>query len=213
MFLVPLSFIVYAQPKGYGQNDPEAKKVLDAASAKVKGYKSLKAGFTFKLESANGKTNETKKGIMLMKGAKYRVSFAGQEIFCDGTNTWTYDKRANEVQVSKLDNSSTTITPQKLFTDFYDKDFLYKLNADIKLNGKATQEIEMTPYDKNKPFFKVLLWVDKTSKTISGTKVLNKDGNRYSITVNSSTTNAAVKDADFVFDAKKYPGVEVIDLR
>ncbi|MBI1780439.1 MAG: outer membrane lipoprotein carrier protein LolA [Sphingobacteriales bacterium] len=211
--LAALCLLVNAQQKGFGQNDPEAKKVLDAASAKVKAYKTLKAGFTFKLESANGKTNETKKGTMLMKGTKYRVTFAGQEIFCDGTNTWTYDKRSNEVQVSKVDNSANTITPQKLFTNFYDKDFLYKLNADIKLNGKATQEIEMTPYDKNKPFFKVLLWVDKTTKTISGTKVLNKDGNKYSITVNSSAPNAAITDDQFVFDQKKYPGVEVIDLR
>ena len=202
-----------AQQKGFGQNDPEAKKVLDAASTKVKGYKTLKTTFTFKLESANGKTNETKKGTMFLKGTKYRVIFAGQEIFCDGANTWTYDKRANEVQVSKADNSTSTITPQKLFTNFYDKDFLYKLNGDIKLNGKATQEVEMTPYDKTKPFFKVLLWVDKARKNISGAKVLNKDGNKYSITVGTFTPNAAVTDAQFVFDQKKYPGVEVIDLR
>ncbi|RTL60974.1 MAG: outer membrane lipoprotein carrier protein LolA [Sphingobacteriales bacterium] len=208
-----LCLVAHSQPKGFGQNDPEAKKVLDAASAKVKGYKTLKATFTFKLESANGKTNETKKGSMLMKGTKYRVTFAGQEIFCDGNNTWTYDKKANEVQISKVDNSASTITPQKLFTNFYDKDFLYKLNTDIKLNGRATQEIEMTPYDKNKPFYKVLLWVDKTAKTISGTKVLNKDGNKFSITVNNSSPNAAITDDQFVFDQKKYPGVEVIDLR
>lgn len=213
LFVLAVTQLATAQPKGFGQSDPEAKKVLDAASTKVKGYKSLKTTFTFKLESANGKTNETKKGTMFMKGTKYRVTFAGQEIFCDGSTIWTYDKRSNEVQISKVDNSNSTITPQKLFTDFYDKDFLYKLNGDIKLNGKATQEIEMTPYDKNKPFFKVLLWVDKAGKTISGAKVMNKDGNRYSITVNSSTPNAAVTDAQFVFDQKKYPGVEVIDLR
>lgn len=208
-----LCFIASAQQKGFGQNDPEAKKVLDAVSAKVKGYKTIKTTFTFSLESANGKTNETKKGTMFLKGTKYRVTFAGQEIFCDGVNTWTYDKRSNEVQISKVDNSASTITPQKLFTNFYDKDFLYKLNGDIKLNGKVAQEIEMTPYDKSKPFFKVLLWVDKAKKTISGAKVLNKDGNKYSITVSSFLPNAGVKDDQFVFDAKKYPGVEVIDLR
>ena len=213
LFLTGISLIAPAQQKGFGQNDPEAKKVLDGVSAKVKVYKSIKTTFTFSLESANGKTNESKKGTMFLKGTKYRVTFAGQEIFCDGNNTWTYDKRTNEVQISKVDNSANTITPQKLFTDFYDKDFLYKLNGDIKLNGKATQEIEMTPYDKAKPFFKVLLWVDKAKKNISGAKVLNKDGNKYSITVTAFSPNATVTDAQFVFDQKKYPGVEVIDLR
>jgi outer membrane lipoprotein carrier protein len=213
LLLAGINFFAQSQQKGFGQNDPEAKKVLDAASAKVKNFKSIKTVFTFKLESANGKTNETKKGTMFMKGTKYRVTFAGQEIFCDGSNLWTYDKRSNEVQISKVDNSASTITPQKLFTNFYDKDFLYKLNGEIKLNGKKAHEVEMTPYDKNKPFFKVLLWVDKANKNISGAKVLNKDGNRYSITVNTFTPNATVTDAQFIFDQKKYPGVEVIDLR
>ncbi|HET9057986.1 MAG TPA: outer membrane lipoprotein carrier protein LolA [Chitinophagaceae bacterium] len=213
LLLSSFSFFVQSQPKSFGQSDPNAKKILDAASTKVKNYKSIKINFTFKLESADSKTNETKKGTMFMKGTRYRVTFAGQEIFCDGSNIWTYDKRSNEVQISKVDNSATTITPQKLFTNFYDKDFLYKLNSDVKLNGKATKEVEMTPYDKNKPFFKVLLWVDKAGKNISGTKVFNKDGNRYSIMVNTFSPNAAVTDDQFVFDQKKYPGVEVIDLR
>jgi outer membrane lipoprotein-sorting protein len=55
--------------------------------------------------------------------------------------------------------------------------------------------------------------VDKKAKTITETKVLEKDGKKYSITVNSFTPNTTVDDKQFVFDQKKYPGVEVIDNR
>lgn len=205
---------VAAQNKQMGASDPNAKKILDAVSAKFKTYKGVQAAFSFTTEDAKGKVQGTKKGTLLMKGNKYRVTLiGGQDIFCDGANIWTYDKLANEVSVSKYDPSQNTITPQKLFTSFYDKDFLYKLNGEKKQGSITLQEIELTPYDKSKPFFKVYVWVNKATQTIYSVKVMEKSGNRYTYTVSSLNGNAAVTDAQFVFDKKKYPGVEVIDLR
>jgi len=200
---------------GFAQatNDPAAKKVLDGVSAKFKTFKTVKASFTYKVENAAGKVLSSKTGSVSMKGTKYRVTIVGQEIFCDGVNVWTYDKAANEVTITKLDNSSNALTPQKLFTNFYDKDFLYKLNGEKKQGTKTLQEIEMTPTDKSKPFHKVYVYVDKTAKTLSSTKVMEKSGNRYSYTVNTLTSNGTIDDKQFAFDAKKYPGVEVVDLR
>ena len=200
---------IYAQPKGMGNNDPEAKKILDAVSAKFKTFKAVQAKFSLKIENAAGKNLGTKTGTVYMKGTKYRVSVTGQDIFCDGSNVWTYDKSSNEVTISKLDPTNNTITPQKLFTNFYDKDFLYKLNGEVK----GIQEVELTPIDKTKPFHKVLVSINKATQTIKTTKVFEKTGNRYTYSVSSMNTTSAVTDAQFVFDAKKYPDVEVVDLR
>jgi len=207
-----LAVIGFAQPKNMGQSDPEAKKILDAVSAKFKTFKAVQALFTFKNEDGKGKVLGIKKGSLFMKGTKYRVSITGgQDIFCDGATIWTYDKTANEVTVSKYDPSQSSITPQKLFTNFYDKDFLYKLNGNAAINGKQMQEVELTPIDKTKAFHKVLVYVDKS--VINTTKVFEKTGNRYTYSVNNMTTNGNITDATFVFDAKQYPGIEVVDLR
>ena len=213
-FLVSLLAIVgsVAAQKEPG-NDPEAKAILDAVSRKFQSYKSVQASFTYKVENSDGKAVSTKKGSVFMKGSKYRVSFVGQEIYCDGDNVWTYDKSSNEVTITKLDLSGNAITPQKLLTDFYDKDFLYKLNGESKIAGRTIQEIEMTPNDKSKPFHKVYLLIDKNAKTIYSTKVLQKEGNRYSYTINTLNGNANVPDSKFLFDKKDYPGVEEVDLR
>lgn len=194
-------------------SDPGAKAVLDGVSAKFKTFKTVQASFTYKVENAAGKTLSTKKGSILMKGTKYRVSFSGQEIFCDGITIWNYDKATNEVTISKLDASSGMITPQKLFTNFYDKDFLYILNGEKKIGTKTIQEIEMTPVDKSKPFHKVYVQVDKAAKTIYSTKVLENGGNRYSYTVSTMKTNSTLADSQFIFNKTKYPGVEEVDLR
>jgi outer membrane lipoprotein-sorting protein len=206
-------FSVHAQSNSLGSSDPEAKKVLDAVSTKFKTYKGVQANFTLGVEDGKGKNQGTKKGLVYMKGSKYRVSITGQEIFCDGNNVWTFDKAANEVTISKFDPSVNTITPQKLFTNFYDKDFLYKLNGEKKIAGKSVVEIEMTPVDKTKNFHKVYVYVEKKTQTIYSTKVLDKSGNKYTYTVTSMKANAAISDATFIFDKKKYPGVEEVDLR
>ena len=195
------------------KNDPAAKQVLDAVSNKFKTFNSVQAGFTYKVEDAKGKAMSTKKGNVSMKGNKYKVSFGGQEIFSDGNTVWNYDKNSNEVTINNVDPSGSALTPQKLFTNFYDNDFLYLLNGEKKIAGKTMQEIEMTPTDKSKPFHKVYLQVDKAAKTIYSTKVLENGGNRYTYTVSNMKTNAALTDKQFTFDKSKYPGVEVVDLR
>jgi outer membrane lipoprotein-sorting protein len=87
------------------------------------------------------------------------------------------------------------------------------LNEDVKGGGKKVQQIELTPIDKSKPFFKVLLNIDKKSQTISSTKIYEKTGNIYMYEISNMNTTSMVSDAQFLFDAKKYPGVEVVDLR
>jgi outer membrane lipoprotein-sorting protein len=211
LFAVPvLSVSAQVNPT---KSDPEAKKVLDAVSAKFKTFNTVQATFSYKVENAAGKALSNKTGTILMKGTKYRVSFSGQEIFCNGTTVWNYDKAANEVTISKLDASSGMITPQKLFTNFYDNDFYYILNGDKKVGAKTVQEIEMTPKDKSKAFHKVYVLVDKAAKTIYSTKVLENGGNRYSYSVTTLKPNTPLADNQFIFDKSKYPGVEEIDLR
>ena len=211
--LILLNNCVMAQAVGLGKSDPEAKKILDNVSTKFKTFKTVSAKFNLKIENATGKVQGSKTGTVSLKGSKYRVSVTGQEIFFDGNTISTYDKANNEVQITQFDPSASTITPQKLFTNFYDKDFLYKLNGESRMAGKTLQEIELTPIDKTKPFFKVLVYIDKRSQTITSTKVYEKNGNRYTYSVSSMKTNLPIADDLFVFNASKYPKVEVVDLR
>src|SRR5687768_17314181 len=158
LLMVLLSNVyVMAQPKDMGKSDPDAKKILDNVSSKFKSFKTVSAKFNLKIENAAGKVQGSKTGSVSLKGTKYHISVTGQEIIFDGNTISTYDKASNEVQITKFDPSASTITPQKLFTNFYDKDFLYKLNGETKSGGKTLQEVELTPVDKTKPFFKVVV--------------------------------------------------------
>jgi outer membrane lipoprotein carrier protein len=214
MSLVLLTSAGFAQAgKNPTQNDANAKKILDAVSSRFRTFKSPQAAFVYKVENAQGKVLSSKKGTVTMKGNRYRVAMDGMEIYSDGKTTWNYDKSANEVTVDNVNAGASAMTPQKMFTNFYDKDFYYKLNGEKKEGGRTLQEIELTPTDKTRPYHKVYVWVDKGTSTVYSARFLEKTGGRYSYTVTSLKQTAPVSDSYFSFDKSKYPGVEVVDLR
>ncbi len=196
-------------PKAMGSNDPDAKRILDAVSSKFRSFKSVQSKFTLKIENSSNKQLENKTGSVYMKGSSYRISMPNQDIFCDGSTVWTLDKAAKEVTITKLDPSNNTITPQKLFTNFYDKDFLYKLNGE----KAGIREIELTPIDKSKPFFKIIVRITRATQTINSIKVFEKAGNRFTYAVNGMSTMGNIAAATFIYDQTKYPDIEVVDLR
>ncbi|RAJ02293.1 chaperone LolA [Chitinophaga skermanii] len=196
-----------------GKNDPKAKAILDGVSTKLKSLKSLVANFVLKVEGGNSKVTDSQKGTVYVKGQKYKVLMGDREIISDNKTSWTYSKDVNEVQINNVDQSGQSMTPAKLFTNFYDKDYLYRLIGETTEKGKVLQNIELTPVDKSKNIFKAQVDVDKKAQTIVRMKIFEKNGNKMSYEISSIQPNATVADAMFTFDAKKYPGVEVVDLR
>ncbi len=194
------------------QGDKKAKDILSGVSAKYKSYKSMKAEFSYTLENPQAKIKETQAGSIVLSGAKYRLSIAGQEVISDAKTVWTYMKEAKEVQVNDVDPSAEGIKPSEIFT-MYEKGFLYKFIDEKKVSGKLVQNLELTPTDKTKEFFKIKLTIDKATKQIVKSVIFDKNGNRYTYAIKTFTPNFAVNASTFMFDVKKYPGVEVVDLR
>ena len=202
----------FTQSNSLGKNDASATKLAQTVSAKFASYKTVAIQFSLKVENAQGEITNKQSGSMNMKGKKYKLNFAGQEIFSDGSTVWTYDKADKETQITKVDKSSNSITPEKLFSDFYSKDFLYKMNDESPTNQQI-QQIELTPRDKTNTYFKVLIDINKNSKNIVGAKIFEKNGNRYIYTVTGFKTNITIPESSFIYDTKAHPNVEIVDLR
>lgn len=192
------------------QNDPAAKALLDKVSKKFKSVSTIQGNYSLTVTNRSGKNAGKKTGQIFVKGQKYKLTEQSLTIISDGKKIWRFEPAANEVTVSAVDNNSQSITPQKLFTNFYDKDFLYKLNGPSTVNGKKVKEIEMTPTDKRKTFFKVYVYVDEAQGMIVSSKIFENSGNIYNYSLTNLKTNGVLADNMFVFDKTKYPGVEEI---
>lgn len=191
----------------FAQNDANAKKILDAVNAKVKTFKSITGNFAIKTFTSKNKLNGTKLGTISMKGNKYIIKQGKTEILCDGNKTYSYDGNKT-ITVSAAEDVNKSLTPQKILSGNYDKDFTYKL---IATTGNIS-EIELKPIDGRKNFQKVTIYVDKTKNFINKAKVLDKSNNVLEFSFSNLNTNANIADNTFTFNKAKYPkDVEILD--
>ncbi len=204
---------VFISFDSFSQNDKMAQEILDAVSVKYKSLKSLKATFSIIIENQNDKSKQEQKGTLYLKGSKYKLLIAGQDIVSDGKTRWTYLKDANEIQIDNQKKDDNTFSPTNIFT-IYEKGWQSKYTGE-KLNKKITyQSIELIPLDlKSKNVFKVKLMIDKKKKTISSAMIYDKNGSIQTISVGKFTANGANEDINYVFNTSNYPGSEIVDLR
>lgn len=207
-FLLSLCIVFFSFSNSHSQNDPAAKKILDQTSSKLKSFKAITANFVYTSKSRAGKVNNNVSGKISIKGDKYYIKQGKTEIFCNGKKSWNYSG-GNEVTVTSVDDNNSTLTPQNLLSNFYDKDFTYKL---ISSKG-LYHEIEMYPTDKRKNFQKVNIFIDKSKNLITKAEVLDKSQNIILFNLTNIKSNVDVSDAQFVFIASKYKKqIEVIEL-
>ncbi|MCK9202828.1 MAG: outer membrane lipoprotein carrier protein LolA [Bacteroidales bacterium] len=201
--LISITLLGYSQGK-----DQKAAALLNEVSTKTKAYKSIKVDFSYTMENAKAKINEEKTGSLLISGDKYKMTVSGQTVICDGKTIWTYIKESNEVQVNTLENKDDALTPSKLLTTYNSN---YKSRI-IKSPDPGIEAIELIP-NTTKNFNKAILGIDKVKKQIRSFTLFDKSGNTYTYKIKTFITDTPVINSEFIFDEKKFPGVEVIDMR
>jgi outer membrane lipoprotein carrier protein len=207
-----ITSILFAQPPGIKQ-DKKAEEILKGVTKKYQSYKSVKATFVITMENPKDNSKDEQKGTICLKGEKYKLEVAGQDIVSDGKTRWTFVKDANEVQIDNLKTDENAITPANIFT-MYEKGFMFKFIGEQNEKGMTYQLVELVPVDpKKKNIFKVKLSINKNDKFITTAKLFDKNGTIQTIAVDKLTPDACDDDSIYSFNAAKYPGAEVIDLR
>lgn len=197
---------------GFAQvKDQKALTLLNEVSAKAKSSKTIKADFSYTMENKQAKINETKKGTLLVSGDKYKLTAAGQTVICNGKTVWTYLKESNEVQVNNLEDKDEALTPSKLLTS-YSKNYKATIIKDKTNTDPNAVSMELIP-NVQKNFTKAILTVDKIKKQVLSFKLFDKSGNIFTYKVTNYQVNVPSVPSDFTFDASKFPGVDVIDMR
>jgi outer membrane lipoprotein carrier protein len=194
------------------QYDPKALEILDAMSKKYKAIEAFEANITQTLTNEVDKINEEFKGTITVKGEKFRLVLPEQVLINDGATQWTYLPEAKEVNIDTYDPASDDVNPTKIL-DMYKKGFKYLHIAEKTEGGVLCDEVDLVPDKKDAQFFKIKMMIVKKDKSLQSWTMYNKSGDRYKYTITKFNPTMKVDDSFFTFDPKKYPGVEVIDLR
>jgi outer membrane lipoprotein-sorting protein len=205
-----------AQAQGVSeQSDPAAKQVLDKIRKKYEGYKTVEATFTLQIE-VPGQPVEIQRGTIVQEGPRFRLEMDQQVIVCDGKSTWIYLKSNHEVQITNSDpngGENAFLTPRDVLKRYQKGDFLYAVTDKNMENGQLLTKIEFKPRDKHSEYAKLRLTTNEKTLEIKSIKAFAKDGSRYTFSISRLLPNKNYPAGYFVFDAKKYPGIRVEDLR
>lgn len=212
-FLLLFGLGVSAQTPQVEQTDKKAQEILKGVSNKYKSFKSVKATFVISIENAKDNSKEVQKGTIYIRGNKYKLEIASQDVISDGKTRWTYVKDANEVQIDNQKTDENSISPSNIFT-MYEKGWLFKFTGEQKEKGMVYQLVELIPVEpKKKNLYKVKLTINKNDKFITNAKMFDKNGSISTINVEKLTPDIINDDVLFTFSADKYPGAEIVDLR
>jgi outer membrane lipoprotein carrier protein len=192
--------------------DKKAEAILDAMSKKYKATQSYNANFSYGVENATNKVVKFLTGNVTVKGNKFKLKTAGQEIFNNGKEMFTFVKETNEVNITDPADSDEDFSPTKIY-NIYKKGYKYQFKEEKKEAGQTYETVELTPSTAKNNVAKIQITVNKQDKSIKNWKVWDKAGKKTLFRIDKFVPNVSATDASFIFDKKNYPGVEVIDLR
>ncbi len=191
----------------------KAKQILDEVSKTTRSYSSISANFIFTLENTQENISDAHKGSILISGDKYKVTLMNVDTYFNGTTIWTYLKEVGEVNISEPDPmDEETLNPANIFS-IYENGFRYLFVGETTLDGKTVEVVDLFPENRDKPYSRIKLFVEKNSGHIDKITQMGKDGNNYIIDIKDFTPNVPCSDTMFVFKTEDYPDVDIIDLR
>lgn len=189
-----------------GQHDAKAESILEKAAAKFDQNVSFTVTAT--MFNAEKKQTGSQKAQVLYNRGRYRLTVADQELICDGTTVWHWNKTAREVMVSNLGTDDIDLMNPGRLLSGYERSFRAKY---IRTEDDGTAVVDLQPRSA-RSFHKIRLLVDEKSGLLKRMEVHKYDGSREVYDV-SAFKRANTPATQFTFDARQNAGVEIIDMR
>ncbi|MDD2621689.1 MAG: outer membrane lipoprotein carrier protein LolA [Bacteroidales bacterium] len=216
LFLIGLIILslnpLWAQPQTTKLKEDESSVILKEIQQKLISLHSAEINFSLQTVK-EGKTINSTKGQLWIKGDKYKLIIPSQHVYCDSINVWNYLPEQNEVNISLYDpqDDEIAINPIKLIAN-YKKYYRSAFVREFVEKGVTIQIIDLYPL-QNSAFFKVRLYIEKNKKEITKTSISEFDGYTYTYSFDSFIKNPKLSNQLFIFNTSQYQNIEIIDLR
>lgn len=198
--VVMLIILVLTSTSAFSATTPEQS--FQACVAKLRGAKSIKAGF-------NGKMSGRRvSGTLLSKGQKFSLTASGTGTWYDGKNMWSYSSANGETTLWTPSKSELAESNPLLYLASA-TDYVVKPGSGAK-SGEAV--VVLTPKRRNSGV-KSATVVINTSTNLPKSISISAGSGSYNITFNTITLNPSLSDTQFVYPKSKYPKVPITDLR
>lgn len=186
-------------------------QLFDKVIGKISAYDNIRFDFSYRMINEKAGIDEVQSGILYLKGDAYRLEMDEQLIISDSKVVWTYLRDSDEVMINDASGDPDAITPSSLLTS-YAKDYKTSFVNNSKDGGAGLKVIELNS-NKNKNLTSIQVVINEAELMVKKLIIPDNGGNTFVYDLSKMKANNQLASDFFRFDAKKYPGVEVIDMR
>lgn len=208
--------LVSAQQNQYlkpGDSDPEAIVVLNDMSDKLAEWGTVEIKFSFEYLMTDG-SKILEDGTILQRDDKFRFEMGEQLVVSDGNYQWYYIKKRNEVQINDFDGEGQQMSPTYFLNFHRSGEYVFAITNQSKAkNGHTIVRVDFKPINDFSEYSKIGLDLDKDTNLPVSMLVVLKEGGRYIFKDLHFSSGKNISDQSFGFDASKYPGIYIEDLR
>lgn len=193
-----------------GQNDPQAVKILDKFSSSAASAPSVSMKFLLINIDQLADTRDTTAGTVIISKNSYRLDLPDNIVWFDGETSWSYLPAEKEVTITVPDKNDKSFQgkPSLIFT-MYKKGYKSRL---IEERGDSYL-IDLYPEDINSDLIRVRLHISKPSLNLLSFEYKQRDGMTLFILIKEYSLKQVPDAGMFTFQAGKYKGVDIIDMR
>ncbi|MGB0260723.1 MAG: LolA family protein [Flavobacteriaceae bacterium] len=186
-----------------GQNDTQAKNLLDEVRDQYESYKSLDLAFIYILSNRKEGIDQRAEGTLMAAGDRYQLNIMGVRQIFDGTMLYTIIDENEEVMIQEGADEEGTVSPKQLF-DFYSTGYRFQWDILQNVSGKKIRYVKLIPTDPNSQTKYLLAGIDIYKKQLYRLIEVGVNGTETTITISKFAVNKDLPPDAFVFDEQAY---------
>lgn len=191
------------------RSNVDAEQLVDRWMQIVQS-RGISAKFTIKSFEGKDLISQEVSGDVVVKGNQFYFDSEELSLWFNGTTQWVYFKKTREVNISTPTADELAQTNPMMVVSGYLSRFNSRLinQADVHYHT-----IEMLPKNEQEKFEKLIVKFHKKDKMLQSIRLQEKTPVTYEIIITNYQKDASVHAKMFIFDASKFEGVILNDLR
>lgn len=192
------------------QNNIQAEKKITDLLTEAR-TSAIKTNFKLIISDKKDPQSMVSSGVFTLKGNKFILEMDAMKAWYDGKTQWAYVSQNNEVSITEPTVKELSETnPMAILSGFKSK-CLIRFSTRVKSANNYC--IEMIPRMKNNEIQKIDVQINKINGNLVSIKLTNRNGSASLLTLSNFQKGIHVSDNIFVFNAARFKGVSVNDLR
>ncbi len=187
-----------------------ARQVLDATAARMTQQGPVQADF--KVTQFSGTTPQSEvSGTMIVDGSKYIMTTPELQTWYNGTLQWSMQTGSDEVNLLQPTPEENAVANPAAIVGIYRQGYNATM-TDGTLRGRATHVVHLQATKSDAEFSEIYIDTERSTYTPLCIRAKH-NGDWTRLSIYDFRKASKTKAADFEFPKKKYPDVEIIDLR